>query len=102
MVYTCHTGSYNIIQKGCNQTPMTSHNYSSQEGTNSGAPVPSLSTNVKFVKSQKTQVFYHNIGFLDILLTDLQLYHTIGFIKFLLTDLQLIKKMHRLVNSDSC
>ena len=27
MMYTYHTGTYKIIQKGFNQTPMTSHNY---------------------------------------------------------------------------
>jgi len=27
MMYIYHTGTYKIIQKGFNQTPMTSHNY---------------------------------------------------------------------------
>lgn len=59
MMNTYHTGSYKIIQKGFNQTPMTSHNYNKQENATYGAFVLSLSTCVKFVNSlKKKQIFF--------------------------------------------
>jgi hypothetical protein len=50
---TYHTGSYKIIQKGFNQTPMTSHNYNLHKNATYGAFVLSLSTDVKFENSLK-------------------------------------------------
>jgi hypothetical protein len=83
MIYTYHTGSYKIIQKWFNQTPMTSHNYNQQENATSGAFIVLLSTFCE--QSQKKKIL-----------------HTIGFLHILLTNQQLIKTLHRLVNHSSC
>ena len=58
MMYSYHTASYKIIQKGFNQTPLTSHNYNWQENATSGALVLSLSIDVKFVDSLKKHKYF--------------------------------------------